>query len=172
MWIFKYLFPLLLIFVSCRNNSEDKKMDESKLNEELTRMNRIMVGNESKEIEKFISSHGFHTTMTGTGLRYEIYKSEKGKHPSYQSEVIVNYKLYLLNGTLCYTTVKQGPEKFRLGVGDQVKGLEEVLMLMVPGEKAHAILPAHLGYGMSGLDRKIPPASALYYDVELVDVIQ
>ena len=41
---------------------------------------------------------------------------------------------------------------------------------MIPGDKARLILPAHLAYGMGGDQSKIPPASALFYDVELISV--
>ncbi len=170
MRIFIYFFFLIMVLASCRNKSTEQKIDDNVLNEKLTAMNKILVENESKEIEKFISSHGFHTTMTGTGLRYEIYRHGKGLHPAIQDEVTVGYKLFLLDGRLVYTSDSTGPLKFRVGAGAQVKGLEEVIMLMVPGDHAHAILPAHLGFGMAGDERKIPPASALYFDVVLLDV--
>jgi FKBP-type peptidyl-prolyl cis-trans isomerase len=87
-----------------------------------------------------------------------------------KDEAEIKYRVFLLDGTLCYSSDSAGPVKLRLGVGEQVSGLEEGLMLMVPGDKAHLILPAHLGYGMAGDQVKIPPASALYFDVELVNV--
>ena len=165
---FIFLFSVL-VTGSCKNNSTEKKMDPAEINEKLTNMNRIIVQNESKRINDFITSHSFQTTMTGTGLRYEIYKHGAGEHPALKSKVEIKFKLFLLDRTMCYSTDSTGPMKIQLGIGEQVRGLEEGIMLMVPGDKARLILPAHLGYGMTGDQSKIPPASALFYDVELLN---
>lgn len=171
----KFFFNLLVIVLlssSCKNNSTDKKIDQSEINEKLTKMNRIMVENESKKIDDFITAHSFQTSMTGTGLRYQIYKHGKGERPAIHTVVEIKYKVFLLDGTLCYSNDSTGPVKIRLGVGEQVRGLEEGIMLMMSGDKAYLILPSHLGYGMTGDQSKIPPASALFYDVELLNVIK
>jgi FKBP-type peptidyl-prolyl cis-trans isomerase FkpA len=171
----KILIGILLLIsscTSCKNNSADKKNDPKDINEQLTKMNRTMVENESKRIDDFIARHSFKTTMTGTGLRYEIYQHGKGEKPVLKDQAEIKYKVFLLNGTLCYSSDSTGSVKLRLGVGEQVSGLEEGLMLMVPGDKAHLILPAHLGYGMTGDQVKIPPSSPLYFDVELVNIIK
>jgi FKBP-type peptidyl-prolyl cis-trans isomerase FkpA len=159
-----------IFFTACKSNSSENKIDENALNEKLTRMNKIIVTNESKDIDDFITRHSFHMTMTGTGLRYEIYKHGNGVHPVAKDEVKIDYKIFLLDGTLCYTNESAGPVNFRLGEGNQVKGLEEAIMLMVPGDRAHLILPAHLAYGMAGDQKKIPPSTALFYDVGLLNV--
>ncbi len=169
--IFNYLFIAFLLF-ACKSNSQDKKNEKSGLNEQLTNMNRMMVENESKRIDDFIAAHNFKTVKTGTGLRYEIYKKGTGKKPENHSEVEIKFKVYLLNGTLCYSSDSLGTAKFTLGYDEQVRGLEEGLMLMVPGDKAHLIVPAHLAYGLSGDRNKITPGKALYYDVELIKIIK
>ena len=169
----KFFLGLILIILnstSCKNNSSDTKIDQAEINENLTKMNRIIVENESKRIDDFIKSHSFQTSMTGTGLRYEVYKHGKGEGPGIRSEVEIIYKVFLLDGTLCYSNDSANPSKIRLGVGEQVRGLEEGIMLMIPGDNAHLILPSHLGYGMTGDHLKIPPGSALFFDVELLNV--
>ena len=171
----KIIFSLFLSFViltSCNNKSPDKNISQAELSEKLTKMNMLLVENESKKIDNFIRRRTFKTTRTGTGLRYEIYEHGKGEKPSFRSEVEINYDVYLLGGDLCYSSDTTGPIKLMLGIGEQVSGLEEGLMLMVPGDKARLILPAHLAYGMNGDAMKIPPASALYFDVELLKVIK
>ena len=169
--IFIFLIMGLILF-SCKNNVTDKRIDQTDINERLTLMNRKMVENESKKINDFIEAHSFNTTLTGTGLRYQIYKSGKGEKPGINSDVEINYKVFLLDGTLCYSSDSTGPTKIRLGVGDQVRGLEEGILLMLPGDKARLILPSHLAYGMTGDQEKIPPGSALFYEVELLNVIK
>lgn len=165
-------FLFILITYGCKNNSSDKKIDQAEINERLTKMNRTIVENESKKIEDFIKAHSFQTQMTGTGLRYQIYKHGSGEKPVIHSTVEIKYKVFLLNGKLCYSSDSSGAVKIRLGVGEQVRGLEEGIMLMVPGDHAHLILPSHLGFGMTGDQAKIPPGSALYFDVEFLNIIK
>jgi FKBP-type peptidyl-prolyl cis-trans isomerase FkpA len=172
MKLLSYFILSFILASSCKNNKTKEKTDQAEINERLTNMNKYIVQKESKRIDEFIAAHGFNTQRTGTGLRYEVYSHGSGEHPGMRSVVEIKYKVFLLDGTLCYTTDSLGMEKLRLGIGDQVRGLEEGVMLMVPGDKARLILPAHLGYGMAGDQNKIPPASALFYDVELIAIVK
>jgi FKBP-type peptidyl-prolyl cis-trans isomerase len=142
------------------------------MDENLRKMNREIVEKESKEVDEFISRHSLEPILTGTGLRYQIYVHGKGRKPSLRDVVEINYKVFLLDGTLCYSTDSSGPVKIHLGIGEQVKGLEEGIMSMVAGDRAHLVVPAHLAYGMTGDRIKIPPSSALYFDVELIQIIK
>lgn len=169
MRIFCYIFFVLFLFYSCNGNSQEKKKDVIDINEQLTRMNQLRIQNESKKIDEFIINKKFKTERTGTGLRYEIYVHGNGEKPLAHSEIEIKFKLFLLDGKLCYSS-DSGSVKFRIGENEQVRGLEEGIMLMSPGDKAHLIMPAHLGYGLSGDQGKIPPASSLFYDVELINV--
>jgi FKBP-type peptidyl-prolyl cis-trans isomerase len=146
--------------------------DPALVNEQLTQMNRKRVEIESREINEFIARHHFNMRQTGTGLRFQIYERGKGVHPATRDEVKIRYKVFLLDGTFCYSTDSLGPVRFTIGINEQVRGLEEGLFLMVPGDKARLIVPAHLGYGMTGDGMHIPPESALYYDVELISINQ
>jgi FKBP-type peptidyl-prolyl cis-trans isomerase FkpA len=179
MKIFLNLFFILCLALSCKNNSQENKVTEADINERLTKMNVQMVGEESKKIDEFISRHSMKPERTGTGLRFEIYehaslpnfkegRQDKGNTPVLHDEVVLNYKIFQLDGTLCYSSDSTGPMKFHLGEGQQVRGLEEAVMMMVPGDKARLVVPSHLAYGISGDEGKIPPASALYYEIELL----
>ncbi len=164
------LAALVLFTISCKNNPKQEIRSQEEINEQLTNMNKKNVGEESKIIDEFIARHFFKTQRTGTGLRYQIYNSGIGSHPVDHDTVSVNFKVYLFDGSLCYSTDSTGPVKFILGIGEQVKGLEEGVLLMVPGDKARLIVPSHLGYGMQGDMNKIPPNSSLFYEVELLKI--
>jgi len=169
---FQHCMVIFFLFIySCKNNSQDKKKPAPiDINEKLAQMNRILIENESKRIDEFIAKRSFNIQRTGSGLRYEIYHHGNGEKPKMNDTVAIKYKVFLLDGTLCYANDSSGPLKLRIGVGEQVRGLEEGLMLMSVGDKAHLILPAHLAYGTSGDQGKIPPASSLYYNVELLSL--
>ena len=164
-----YILIVFLFFFSCKSSSQEKKQDAASLEEQLTRMNQLRIQSESKKIDEFIANKKFNCERTGTGLRYEIYEKGKGEKPTAHNVVEIKYQVFLLNGKLCYSS-DSGSIKFRVGENEQVRGLEEGIMLMSAGGKAHLILPAHLGYGLSGDQGKIPPSSSLFYDVELLNV--
>jgi FKBP-type peptidyl-prolyl cis-trans isomerase FkpA len=168
MRLFNILFVLFL-FSACTGNSQEKKKQDE-INEQLERMNKAHVGQESKKIDAFVAEKKFNVQRTGTGLRYEIYHHGTGTKPETHNVIELKYKVYLLNGQLCYSSDSTGNTKFRIGEGQQIRGLEEGIMLMQQGDKARLILPNHLAFGMLGDDKKIPPGQPVYFDIELISI--
>lgn len=167
------LIPILifvLILSSCNRKQETKtNMTEQEVAEHLTNANKLRVQKESQEIDDFVKNHQFKTEETGTGLRIQIYERAKnGVPPALHEPVKIVCKVFLLDGTLCYETDTANPVIFKLGEGEQIRGLEEGIMKMIPGERARLIIPNHLAYGLSGDGDKIPPAAALFIDVKLL----
>jgi FKBP-type peptidyl-prolyl cis-trans isomerase len=107
---------------------------------------------------------------TGTGLRIEVYEKGTGRQSALKDTVSIAYKVFLLDGTLCYSADETHRLRFILGTGQQTSGLEEGLQLMQQGAKARMVVPKHLAYGMAGDENKIPAGSALYYEVTLLKV--
>jgi FKBP-type peptidyl-prolyl cis-trans isomerase len=129
---------------------------------------RSAVHDEATAISEFITRHGWKMEMTGTGLRYEIYQKGKGARADASHLLTISYKVFLLDGTLCYESDETHPLKLIVGRGQQINGLEQGLMLMNEGDRARFVIPNHLAFGVTGDQDKIPPASALYYDVHLI----
>jgi len=93
------------------------------------------------------------------------------------------------DGTKFDSSEKRDPLKFQLGAGRVIRGWDEGLVGMVKGEKRKLVIPHGLAYGERRLvytfeppihihgigDRgyppKIPPKSALVFEVELVDFV-
>jgi len=65
---------------------------------------------------------------------------------------------------------RNDPFKFQLGIGQVIKGWDQGLLDMCPGEKRRLTIPSHLGYGETGAGEKIPPHSTLLFDVECISV--
>jgi FKBP-type peptidyl-prolyl cis-trans isomerase len=68
-----------------------------------------------------------------------------------------------------YRDAASGPLAFRLGAGGVLPGLEQGVRGMRVGGKRRLLIPPHLGLGNRGSQR-VPPNSALTYDVEVVAV--
>ena len=141
------------------------------LKEAMLKKNRQEMEEEVKLIDGFINRRKWKMETSGTGLRYWIYQKGTGKiNPKKGDFATVAYTLYTLDGTLCYKVTADKPEIFQLGKATVTHGLEEGVTYMNEGDKARLILPKHLGYGMMGDDKKVPPNAILFYDVELISV--
>lgn len=167
------LLSLMLAFSGgcTRNYREQQDNDrEGKIAEHLTNANRIMVGEESKDIDDFVARHQFEMQQTGSGLRIEVYQQGKGIVPKLHDAVSVSYTLYLLTGDKCYFIDPGHPLIFKIGESDQLRGIQEAVTLMKEGSHARLVLPSHLAYGMSGDGDKVPGASPVYIDLQLLKV--
>jgi hypothetical protein len=85
--------------------------------------------------------------------------------------LIVNYTGWLSDGTKFNSSFDNGaPFQFTLGTNQVISGWEEGVLGMKEGGKRRLIIPAELGYGVSGFPPLIPPNADLTFDIELIDV--
>lgn len=120
------------------------------------------------------SQHGSHSIKTRTftnGLIVEeVHMGQpEGRKASPGKKVSVRYIGKLKNGTIFDSNIGQRPFKFRLGIGEVIKGWDIGVSGMRVGDKRRLTIPPSFGYGAKGAG-KIPPNSWLVFDVELVDV--
>lgn len=167
------VIAVLFFLSSCGNEAvPDKKeqLDPKEYKQVLEKVNKYEVAKESDEINQYIAHHNWNMKKTGTGLRYIITEKGKGSQPKSGDFVYVNYKISLLDGTVCYSSEKDGVKDFKVE-GDNVEsGLHEAVMLMHVGDKAKFILPSYMANGLQGDNDKIPPMSAILVDLELLEV--
>ncbi|HTV79663.1 MAG TPA: FKBP-type peptidyl-prolyl cis-trans isomerase [Steroidobacteraceae bacterium] len=105
---------------------------------------------------------------TASGLQYKVLRPGSGESPKLSDEATVNYRGTLLDGTEFDSSYKRGqPATFT--VNAVIKGWQEALLLMKPGEKIDLYIPPALGYDMNS-PPPIPPGSLLKFEVELLSV--
>ena len=158
-----------LFLESCRNRPDEKRaLEQSQLQEPLIRVNQNLARKESEDIDSYQRRYQLDMQRTGTGLRYHIYT--KGAEPLADAEDLatVNFKVFLLDGTLCYSSDSTGSETFTVDRDDVESGLHEGIKMLGKGGKAKFILPSHLAHGLMGDDAKIPSRSPVVYDIELI----
>lgn len=83
-------------------------------------------------------------------------------------QVSIRYEGRLIDGTIFDSSIARNEVK-KVEVKQLISGLQQGINLMSVGEKARFFIPAHLAYGDIG-SGAIPSASALVFDVELVEV--
>lgn len=139
--------------------------------EDLTAVHLQLKEQEKREIEAFVARRGRPLQKSGTGLYYDIYeRCPSGAAISRGDAVDLAYTLTSLNGTLLSSSQTDGLRRWVVGAQTGEPGLTELLLLMRRGEKAFAIVPSHLAYGLSGDGGRIPPHATLLYDIEVKGV--
>jgi FKBP-type peptidyl-prolyl cis-trans isomerase FklB len=104
-----------------------------------------------------------------SGLQYRILAPGNGASPKATDKVTVHYRGTLLDGTEFDSSYSRGkPATF--GVNQVIPGWTEALQLMKEGGKWQLYIPPALAYGERGAGGKIPPNSALIFEVELISV--
>lgn len=83
----------------------------------------------------------------------------------------VHYTGKLDDGTMFDSSLaRHKPIKFKLGVGQVIKGWDEGLLEMCIGEKRTLYIPSELAYGKRGAGGIIPPDAGLIFDTELMGI--
>lgn len=174
----KLILPVLnlllfaLIAFGCSENNSSQNIEDKAAGSEqsLEKVNRYLVKTEKQDIENYIRRHGWEMEETGSGLCYQIYESTDGEKAQEGRVAVLNYKTWLINGDLVYSSDTNGQKVFLVGKGGVESGLEEGILHMRVGEKARLILPSHLAFGLMGDDNKIPARTAIVYDIELINL--
>jgi len=168
--ILLYIFALLLSLSCAERKKEVQKPDKPNYSEKLINVNKLLVDKDADIIRKYIARRNWQMQTTETGLWFMIVEKGNGKKAQPSKVATILYKVYLLDGTLCYSSEKTGPKKFTLGKGGVEGGLEEGVLLLNCGDKARFIMPPHLAQGLMGDGNKIPPRSTILYEVELIQI--
>ncbi len=110
--------------------------------------------------------------ITKSGLRYVVTKKGSGVKPKAGQTVQVHYTGTFVDGREFDSSVRRGqPITFPVGTGQVIRGWDEAILTMQPGEKRVLIIPYSLAYGESGRG-PIPPKSTLIFDVHLIQVMK
>lgn len=152
-----------------------KKQEEAKTQLEgfimtLREKNPAQASKDSALIEDYLKKNNLTAQRLPSGLYYIITKEGTGDAPLPYQMVSVDYKGYLLDGTVFDNSFERGqPISFPLGVGQVIPGWDQGLMLFKPGAEGKLLVPSYMAYGERANER-IPANSVLVFDIHLVDV--
>jgi FKBP-type peptidyl-prolyl cis-trans isomerase len=162
----------ILLIPSCKSSNEKTlQKDPKNMQEGLIRNQQQIIRDEALEIDAYISRRNYTMSTTETGLRYQIYFRGPGTRLADNEDVVkLNYSVSLLDGTSVYNSDSTGVLQFKVGKSDIAGGLQEGVRLMHEGDKAIFILPAHLGYGLTGDGDQIKHYATLVINAELLQI--
>ncbi|KAL9412116.1 hypothetical protein AB3S75_045688 [Citrus x aurantiifolia] len=125
----------------------------------------------TEQVQSEAKSSQVRTFPNGLVIKEVAMGKPDGKRASPGKQVSVRYIGKLKkNGKIFDSNVGRAPFKFRLGVGEVIKGWDVGVNGMRVGDKRRLTIPPSMGYGAEGAGGKIPPNSWLVFDVELIDV--
>lgn len=103
-----------------------------------------------------------------SGLIMTEIKAGSGGSPTVEDTVVAHYHGTLVDGTVFDSSVDRGePSEFPLQ--RVIPCWTEALQKMKKGGKSRLVCPPDIAYGDRGAPGRIPPGSALIFEVELVD---
>jgi FKBP-type peptidyl-prolyl cis-trans isomerase len=110
---------------------------------------------------------------TESGLLYRIVDpGDSMRATGDEDQVEVHYVGQLRDGTVVFDYSRERGETATYALRQVIPGCVEGLKLIGKGGTIQLWLPPHLAYGQSGTyNNNIPSNAALYYEVEIVDVI-
>jgi len=141
---------ILLTFITFAYSCSNSESDKSNIEEEL--------------IINYIAQNNLAAFHYSDGLYYSIENETPQKdYPSINSTIKVNYKGYLLNGTV----VDSSNNKFiNVNLRDCIEGWQLGIPLFSNNSKGKLFIPSSLAFGASSTPQ-IPPFSILIYEIEL-----
>ena len=166
------IIAFLFIFFSCQYNNKEKEtvMNTNDYESEKIAVNKEIVRKENADIELIAKRYGWNLIRTESGLYYQIVNQTKGNYPQKKDRVKIKGSIVLNNGKEIYNSKTDGMKEFIVEQSEDMVGLHELVKLMRTGEKANAIIPSNLAFGISGNGDKVPPAASLICKIELVSI--
>ncbi len=167
-------FSLVLIgLVACTPNpphteKELSDTDIKSIQQTFVKANQQLIQKESDDMDFYAQSHQLNFISTKYGIRYCVYKpSEKGDSIKAGQSVVMDYKISLLDGTLCYTSEKEGKKVFMVEQAELESGIHRGVQFLKRGDRAILLIPSSLAHGLLGDMKKIPPQMPIVYDVHV-----
>lgn len=145
-FICSILIPIAFVLLSCNRDDPD-----------------VIAERDRKKILEYIEEQDLDATELDEGVFIAITKEGIGGNPSENSQVLVNYVGYLLNGNVFDSRSNQ-----KIWLSNVVRGFRIGVIELNRGSRATILIPSAAGYGQFA-QSGIPMNSVLIFDVELID---
>lgn len=174
--ILRYSLLILVFFTTlvscqCSGQKRNQKKPQHLPQTDQIQVQRDFLKKERASIEAYIKDRSLEVEKTGTGLYYHLNKDSISP-VSIESEdrVVFHYDIFLMNGRLIYSSEENGAKSLIIDNEDAEIGLHECLKLMTVGDEGLFILPSHLAFGVAGDQIKVPPKTALVYEIKILEI--
>ena len=169
-------FLTLLVLAACQQPAASEEIQSfeqqnpRQSKEDRIAAHRDFLRKEVDSIETYIAERELSLERNGTGIYYQIDSLGSGPNPKPEDLAEYRFKISMLNGALLYENSPNSHSKLRIDREDAEIGLHDALKMMRVGDKGLFILPSHRAFGVAGDQNKIPPFTALVYELELIAI--
>ncbi len=143
----------------------------SSMSEKMEAFKRKLAAKRKAQNEAFLAENAQKETVTvlDNGIQYEVLEEGFGKvSPSVKDWVTVHYHGTLIDGKVFDSSVdRKKTATFKLN--NLIQAWQEVVPLMVAGDKWRLVVPPSMGYG-DRQEGKIPSNSILIFELELIAI--
>ncbi|MBO7440214.1 MAG: FKBP-type peptidyl-prolyl cis-trans isomerase [Bacteroidales bacterium] len=165
---------LTLTFAAASCGSKVKRDDESQkeysiFNENLITANKYLVKEDAERTAQYIKRRSWKMTEGDGGIKYMVCDYGKGDSITIDPKIVMDYRVELLDGTICYDSQTDGKKELTVGASEMDPGLTRTFRNLCHGDSAVLILPPHYAKGLIGDMDKIPPHSVVVYFVKIDD---
>ncbi len=164
------LVVLAVIFLASCSKSGNNKQQNQKydmFNKNLITANKYLVKEDAEHIKNYIKRRNWQMIDGEGGLKYMITSHGEGDSVKLAPSLTMDYRVELLDGTLCYSSETDGSKQIVFGSSEMEPGLIRAFQTLCHGDKAVFILPPHFAKGLIGDMNKIPPHSVIVYFLEI-----
>ncbi|MCX6311484.1 MAG: FKBP-type peptidyl-prolyl cis-trans isomerase [Bacteroidetes bacterium] len=172
----RFIFISFIILLASCGETEKPKAKQQYTTQEVkdlsVQMNMWDEKRQNDEINQYLKQHNWEMETTTSGLRYMLIKPGKGPLAQTRQIAKVAYKIFLLDGSLCYSAPRDSAKEFLIGKDYIESGIHEGIQLMHVGDQMRFVLPSHLAHGLTGDQTKIPPLSSVVYEIELLGLTE
>ncbi|MBQ2096794.1 MAG: FKBP-type peptidyl-prolyl cis-trans isomerase [Bacteroidales bacterium] len=161
-----------LLLASC--GSKIKRDDESPkeysiFNDNLITANKYLVKEDAERTAQYIKRRSWKMTDGDGGIQYMVCDHGKGDSIATAPKILMDYRVELLDGTICYDSQKDGKKELTVGASEMEPGMTLTFRRLCHGDSAVLILPPHFAKGLIGDMDRIPPHSVVVYFVRIND---
>ena len=138
-------------------------------NENLIAANKYLVKEDTERTAQYIKRRSWKMTDGEGGIQYRVCAHGTGDSIAIRPTLSMDYRVELLDGTICYDSQKDGKKELTVGASEMEPGMTRTFRRLCHGDSAVLILPPHYAKGLIGDMDRIPPHSVVVYFVKIDD---
>ena len=171
MKILVVLFAMLSIIISgCQASGKNPDNIDIPIIKPTPDSNLCLNEDIPNEIPSFDEVQSLELILANSGISMNELKDGKGKNPTVQDLVTMNYVGWLPGGCVFDSSFSRGGEQEMLMI-NLIPGWIDAMLTMSPEAIKIVKIPSSLAYGQTGSPPIIPPNTDLIFYIELVNIL-
>jgi|TARA_B110000908_G_C10224709_1_gene437301 gliding motility-associated peptidyl-prolyl isomerase len=172
----KGFFLIVLICFGCSKNEARRPVNpkpSSTLLYETVGTSKVLNAQEVKGIEAYINKDSTQIYEVSENGFWYVYLNKEIKNsplPKFGDEVILEYNITDLQGTILYSKAVLGIKNYKVDKEDFISGLQKGIKLMKVGETVTFVIPSYHAFGIAGDGNKIEVNQTIKSTVTLLNI--